>query len=80
MDFTQRLRSAVSWKTGATKHVSTVHPNAAKSSMGCVCQRFAYPQYVPDCCIIRDRFTEHHLGFDYYYQWFNEDGDGKICL
>ena len=48
--------------------------------MDCVSQRLTSPEFVPDCCTIFEEFTEHHLGFDYYFRRFNEDGDGKICL
>ena len=42
--------------------VLTLHPNAAKSLMDCISQRLAYAQNVPDCCVIFEDFTEHHMG------------------
>ena len=60
--------------------VSTLHQNATKSLMDCVGQLLAYPEYVLDCCVILEDSSEHHIGFDYYFRCFNEDGDWKICL
>ena len=56
-------------------NVLTPHPNAAKSLMDCISQRLTYPQYVTDCCLIFEHFTEHHIRFDYYYRRFNENVD-----
>ena len=59
MYFIQTFRSGVSWKTGATKQMFWL-PNAAKSLMDCVSQRLAFPQYVPDSCVISAFYRTPH--------------------